>query len=230
MSLIGRVALLLTLGIAVGCGTPKAASVPATGTKEPLPGLPVVLPNPVFENSSDLAILVEGGARLHVGDPVQEFDSAYPRPSLNRATVLHDLPVASHTAAPNYDVRGWSLDTGQGAGALIYENRVALAMAQFESVDQKTFDDRVKEYQRVYGEAKSVQGRRVNYWFWQRASQTLMLCGYQNEKKLTDLTVAVGDTALMKALSMSPDHAIAVRDSLDKLFNPSRPVTGKSET
>lgn len=211
--------LSATLLLLAGCGQPTNKTVDTrTAAQPPSPSAPIVgtLPTPNFSDIGDYAILLESGGRLQVGDSLEAFEAAFPRPNLMKTAVLHELPNVAPGVQDPYTVAGWSMiDGNQGTGALVYQGRIALAMLQLEGLDDKAVQNQVSAYERAFESGQTVVGPRVRYWFWTSGTpQVLMLCAYQTDRGLQNLTIALGDAALMAVLRMSPDKAMQDRDTL----------------
>lgn len=223
-----RALLLSAVAVAVvGCGKPSSSSSPSTGPAA-APAIVGALPVPNFIDIGDLGLLLENGGRLKVGDPLDSFVGAFPRPSTAKAVALRELPNTTPAAADPYTVSGWSmLEGNQGAGALVYQGRVALAMVQLEALEEKAVTDQVLAYEKAFGTAVVLTGPRVRYWFWTTSDpQVLMVCAFETAQGRQNLTVCVGDAAVMAVLRMSPDKAA---QDLDKLKTPASTSAGRSQ-
>jgi hypothetical protein len=182
---------------------------------------------PSANPNGDLALLVNKGnaeLRIRVGDSADEFRAALQRPpSVPRA--IQDLPPQIPAGAKNYSVWGWEYDDrSRGAGALLYEDRVAVAMRQLESLQPSEIEQVLAAYRKTFGIPREISGTRVHYWFWSTTNVTLMLCAYKTGEGGQNLTEAVGDAAVMAGLGMSPERANAQKDTLERIFHtPSEP-------
>lgn len=212
--------------LACGCASapaPSEAPAPAAAAAVPNASFPVPSSNPV----GDLGLLVAGErneSRIRVGDSADEFRAVLPRP-LSVPRAIQELPPQIPPGTKNYSVWGWEYDDrSRGAGALLYQDRVAVAMRQLESLQQNEIDQVLASYQKSFGIPREVEGPKVHYWFWQTNNVTLMLCAYLTGEGGQNLTEAVGDSGVMGALGMSPERANAQKEILGRIFNtPSSP-------
>lgn len=200
-----------------GCGS-NVASPPAPPVKvvqEP----DRAFPTPDYVRSSTLAILTEDGKRLKVGDKASAFDTAFPKPP--KASSLRDLPQGFPSS---YMVRGWERDTGgEGAGALIYENRLAVAMRQVEGADEGELTEVLHQYEAAFGPGSVISGTSVRYWFWEVAPHRLMINAFETGGARRRITIALGDGEVLSELGVSPEFAKKDRETLQRLLLPGTP-------
>jgi hypothetical protein len=209
------------LGFLSGCGqapAPVEAPEPTVLAATPDANFPVPNSNPV----GDLGLLVpseRSDARIRVGDSADEFRTILPRPaSVPRS--LQDLPPQIPPNTKGYAVWGWEYDDrSRGAGALLYEDRVTVAMRQLESLQPSEIEQVLASYNKTFGIPREIEGPKVHYWFWQSTNVTLMLCTYRTGQGGQNLTEAVGDSAVMAALGMSPDRANAQKEIVGRIFH-----------
>lgn len=166
-------------------------------------------PQPDFTGSqSSLAIIGDKDQQVKVQDSIAAFDLAFPRDA-KQATSLEELPEGF--APDQFSVRGWEFENfARGAGAILHEGKIAVAMQQLESLNQKSVDDIVNQYQGTFGRPRIIDGDKVHYRFWQTEHVTLMLCACEVMPGKINLTIAVGDSGDMSYLGMSSE--IAGRD------------------
>lgn len=193
----------------IGCGR----SAPDSG-RAPVPPLQFTakVEVPPSLAPTDLA-LISGKERLQVGDSLEKAARVLPSPV--GAFGLKDLPPGFGQA---FRARGFET-RDDGLGLILVDNRVALAMRRVENVSVEAIEEVVKTYIRQFGEPdESISGARIEYRFWRKEDQRLMLCTAPDraEPARFDVTVAVGVISLMDALRMSypaarEDRAMAER-------------------
>lgn len=185
--------LVLLLALA-GCG-----SSPGTVT---MPKAPVKAPD--IEAPPSLAptqlMMIVGQERLKVGDSAEDADRAFPSPP--GAFSVKELP---ERFGGLYRARGWETPTG-GFGAIYYDNRLASAVWHIENITQGEMQGTVQDHVNAYGEPdQSLPGKGVQYWFWLKEDQRLMICSVPDRDHANrfDLTVALGHQVVMDGLRMS---------------------------
>lgn len=213
------VATALIIACAIcGCGSsqPQATTSSPTETVGPVTDSGP-FQSPDFSQPSRLHLIADGGSQVNIGDPEDTFKAAFPR-SAAKATSLHDqLPTGADPR--HWEAKGWYLDNAsRGVGALYYDNRIALAMSQFDSVEDSDVKKEVDQYVDAFGVAQTLDGQRVQYWFWQRGTVILMICAFKNDRNELDLTTALGDSGVMGRLHMSPSTAIDDLRAVERLY------------
>jgi hypothetical protein len=159
---------------------------------------------------TDLGILNDGNL-LRVGDSLEDANRVFPAPQ--DIFGLKELPPGFGSG---FRARGYETPR-EGLGLILVDNRVAVAMRRIEDVSADTAKDAVRRYVAEFGEpSESVSGARIEYRFWSKEDQRLMVCTAPDRKEPSryDVTVAVGVSTLMDALRMSyasarEDRAIA---------------------
>lgn len=194
----------------VGGGCSRSEPVAQKATVPPIRfGGKVEVPSSLAP--TDLALISESG-RLRVGDSLEEAGRAFPPPD---SFGLKELPPGFGTG---FRARGFET-RDEGLGLILVDNRVAIAVRREENVKVERIEDVVKSFVRQFGEPdESVSGARIEYRFWNKEDQRLMLCTAPDRADPThfDVTMAVGVMTLMDALRMSypmarEDRAMAER-------------------
>jgi hypothetical protein len=102
------------------------------------------------------------------------------------------------------------LSTGEGYGAIIFQNRVVGAMYQLDKADPQAVAELVQEQKTGMPLLASVEKaeKTAHYWFWSDGGQTAMVCSNQAGPNL-NLTIAMGDNEVLKAIDVpvSPGRA-----------------------
>lgn len=164
----------------------------------------VAVPNSLAP--TDLGILNDG-TLLRVGDSLEDANRAFPAPQ--DIFGLKELPPGFGSG---FRARGFETPR-EGLGLILVDNRVAVAMRRLEDVSVDAAKEAVRRYVAEFGDAtESVSGARIEYRFWTKEDQRLMVCTAPDRKETSrfDVTVAVGVSTLMDALRMS--HASARED------------------
>jgi hypothetical protein len=175
-------------------------------------------PTPDFSRPSDYYLVGDHeGSKVQVGDELVNFRNAFPR-SVKDSRSLDELPTGAN--ADHWTVSGWEDNASRGAGSLLYDGKIAVAMRQYDDVDQKTIDAEVSKYESLFGTPSSSPGNHVSYWFWKVPGAILMICDYKNEKGTRDLTTAIGEPQVMQRLHMSPDAAAADKNIVERIQGP----------
>ncbi len=203
-------ALLLLVAALLGGGCSRSEPVAQKATVPPIRfGGKVEVPSSLAP--TDLALMSENG-RLRVGDSLEEAGRTFPPPD---AFGLKELPPGFGTG---FRARGYETRE-EGLGLILVDNRVAIAVRREENVNADKIEEVVKAFVRQFGEPdESVSGARIEYRFWNKEDQRLMLCTAPDREDPThyDVTMAVGVMTLMDALRMSypmarEDRAMAER-------------------
>lgn len=219
-----------------GCGqapapapTPVATqTAPSAASADDTP-----FPTPEFGRQSGLALISDtNGNSVKVGDDEEAFKRAFPREAtIARSLRDNEIPVGADPA--NWTVNGWALDNAsRGVGALFYNGKVALAMSQFDNVEENDVSSQVSKYQIPLGPGTTIDGKHVRYWFWQRGTSLLMICAFKNRQNELNLTTAIGDAQVMDRLHMSFSTAEDDMRSVERLYGTvgaSREVAGSTK-
>lgn len=194
---------LLLVGLALaGCGaSPSGTNAGEIRTQRSIePKLDAVTP-----------LVIERLRRpLKVGDDAALAQEIFPKPP--RAYVFNDLP---ELLAGDFDARGWE-SKKEGFGAILYSGRIALAMWQFYSINSADYDDLLQRVQDANRRVKwsKITGDNVEFTFWEFEPQILMVLRREVRQGAFDMTIALGDASVMKALDMTPAKAQGTIDRL----------------
>jgi hypothetical protein len=223
MKVVAGIAFSILVSMAVwGCGSSPTPAVPETAIADTTPTDPQnsgPFPIPDFSQPSRLHMIADEAAQVNVGDSDDKFKTAFPRSATKSRSLDGQLPVGAEP--PRWSAKGWALDNAsRGVGALYYENRIALAMSQFDNVEERDVENESKKYVDEYGEATFLPGKHVRYWFWQRGTVVLMICAFKNKQGEMALITAIGDAGVMSRLNMSPGTALEDQKAVEKLYGP----------
>lgn len=193
--------------VAAGCSKPPA---PVAKTTPPPIRFAGKVPVPNSLAPTDLGILNDGNL-LRVGDSLEDANRAFPAPQ--DIFGLKELPPGFGTG---FRARGYETPR-EGLGLILVDNRVAVALRRVEDISADAANESLRRYVEEFGDAsETVKGARIEYRFWSKEDQRLMVCLAPDRKEPTrfDVTVAVGVSTLMDALRMSyasarEDRAIA---------------------
>jgi hypothetical protein len=174
-------------------------------------------PAPDLSKASELALVSDDGTRIHVGDEAQAFKTAFPR-SAQTSRSLNDLPPGA--TPDHWSVNGWEYDNAsRGIGSLLYDGKIAMAMRQYDDVTTRDVSSEVGKYTSLIpAKPQKVEGKHVNYWFWQDEPVTLMICAFTNDAGHTNLTTALGDSAVMARLRMDVVSAQQDRTAVERIY------------
>lgn len=211
---IGALALSLLCGCAQSSSSPSAT--PETTATQPAPG---TFPVPKWDMSDRLGLLADDNSLVQVGDSAEIFRSHFPRSaSLARSLGGDDIPMDilqdTHWSVAGYEYENAS----RGAGAILYDNRVAVAMRQLESVQEQEVQQEVAKYKAQFSTPRTVFSSRVRYWFWEVPPVRLMVCAFKTDQGTYNLTTAIGDDDVATKLGISPDVAETNKDTVEHLF------------
>ncbi len=219
--------LILAYGLVLcGCAEP-----PAHDTTGVVPGVdspPAAVLLPDYEKLSNLGLLSRKGT-VKVGMTREEALDMFVEPP--GSYEKSDLPPS--IAAP-FEAFAWQTRT-EGFGMILYQNKVGAAVHEIDKVTPDRLDEVVRAYQSQYGPAFThLQGRHVEYWFWQSRSQAgrgdhlLMVTKVQAKPNLLNITEAIGTVPVMEALRMTEQSANGDLARADRMLDEQRPKNGKS--
>jgi hypothetical protein len=206
------VAILAPIALA-GCG----GGAPVETAEPKTPERTVTLREvkaPDLGNPGNLA-LIRGRDKLKVGDEWEFAKKIFLQQ--RGAYEINELPP--ELTGADYRARGWEAPA-EGFGAILYKDRVALAMYRIEHVDEDRVQEFVSTYRDYFGKPNDTvppelaemthdRARKVRsrYWFWQQGSQRLMISSVTTLADGTNVSIAVGDGNTMDALGMSVSAA-----------------------
>ncbi len=197
-----------------GCQNTSVQAVAVAPQANAAPAFPV----PKWDMTDRLGLIADDGALVKVGDTGEVFRTHFPRPatlarSLTGDDIPMDVPQDTHWSVTGYDYENAS----RGAGALLYDNRVATAMRQLESVQEKDVQAEVSKYTGQFSTPRTVFGARVSYWFWEVPPVRLMICSFKTNQGAYNMTTTIADDDVGEKLGISPDIAATSKDTLEHL-------------
>ncbi len=206
----GWAVLIPAVGFALaGCGSPPDQIIKSEPIQQ--------VQKPSLSRSTSIFLLTPSkDSRLHVGDSPTDASRDFPEPP--GAFPFRELPPGFEA---NYRASGFNAEGGISFGAIYYNDngdQIAEAMTHEGGLSEADVDQTESDYATAFDKdpTQTIPGRKVRYWFWQDKDnkQTFMLCAVASQEKgqsgRYELTAAVGDDVVMKALRM--DYADAVQD------------------
>lgn len=144
--------------------------------------------------------LPNGRKRLSIGEDSSRALAVFPRPSRG-----FPLEEAIPGLPEGFKSVGWESNT-DGFGAVIYDEKIMLAMRQYEALDTEQF---AQTLQLVQGSNPSLQWtfltkNSVDYWLATEGNTTFVISRIAGKKKTYQVTITLGETHLMSALSLVP--------------------------
>ena len=198
--------------VLAGCASSTAkvgapANVPSAAT--PSTGRETLAIEPSFDQPTPLR-LERLGRKLEIGADESALREVFPKPE--GAYEFNDLPSVLRGS---FESTGWE-GRNEGFGAILYGGKVALAMRQFYEIDGARFDELFRTLQNANrGVTRTnAEGRNAEFWFWESGSQILMALRRGVKGNRYDLTIALGDKAVMDALEMTPAKANGIIETL----------------
>ncbi|MEQ1823356.1 MAG: hypothetical protein ABL949_12675 [Fimbriimonadaceae bacterium] len=195
-TLIGAAGCAAFCGCSAPTPAPQAISMPS-----------IILPKTVEAPDSLEATrlgLIGDSDLLHVGDSLEQVEKLFPTPT--GAVSVKELPAAF---GPQYEAQGYDT-VGKSLGAIMFEDKLALAMIYRSGVKAGEFATIVKSYQDRFGPPSQKVGQgSITYSFWETGNQRLMVCVAIDEKnQLRNLTISIGHQTMMDSLRMGERYAI----------------------
>ncbi len=197
-----RIIFSATLGIAIcgcqGTETPPAESLATASPK------PIAVGVPVTSLPTDIGLVVRRGLPITVGFSPDAAFRLFRDPKQS-GFEFDDLPPKFQWP---YKARTWE-EAHMGFGEILYNSQLVAAMYQEDNGDQERVNQLLVAHRdQINGRApEQIGGKRVNYWFWEKDGQRLMICAYPTGRDVIKITVAMGDNVVMDALGISPDKA-----------------------
>jgi len=183
---------LAGLLLAAGCGITPSKPV---AIEKPLPDIA----EPASLGPTELAIL-DGQSRIRVGDSQEDVERAIPAPP-------NSFPFKELPRQFNGQYRAKGFETGQmGFGAIYHENRLAGGVYRQENVTAGEVQSIVRAYISAFRDAdQTLPSGSIQYWFWRREDQRLMICSVPDRQQPLryDVTIGLGHEVVMDALRMS---------------------------
>ena len=157
------------------------------------------LPDPPSLAPTELAIL-DGQTKVRVGDSQEDVERAFPIPP-------NSFPFKELPRQFNGQYRAKGFETAQtGFGAIYHENRLAGGVYRLENVTAGEVQSVVRSYIFALSDAtQTLPKGSIQYWFWDRQDQRLMICSVPDRQVPLryDVTIGLGHTIVMDALRMS---------------------------
>jgi len=118
--------------------------------------------------------------------------------------------------AEPYRARSWE-DGQHGFGVILYNDRVVSAMYQEEVASFDRLKEFVLEYRAVLNgvQPQLIQGKRVDYWIWDKDDQRVVICGFEADPNRVKITACMGDSRVLDAIGMSYERAIRDQAKVD---------------
>ena len=202
----------------VGCGQPL--DLEALEAEDAAPSFEAEFPSdPEFG-------LLNDGATVKVGEPVQSALDAFPRPE-----GAYDFNSPPADFEEEFAAAGW--EHRKMGFAVMHKNSVVVsAMWREKGITSDDITRLVRRYENRFGEphqmvpstAREVQ--EIQYWFWQVGTERLCLVSTIDHQGELAFVAAVGRTDVMDALRMNPGDA---REDVEKAIELLKDSEGNSE-
>jgi hypothetical protein len=170
--------------------SPDSAKVPET-----------MVGAPRTTKATDIAILSGTGA-VTVGMQPDEAFRAFPR------VAGYEFEQNPPGFGDNYRSRHWEDGRRHGFGVILYQSRVVGAMYQEDNATQERVNEFLKLHEtRIGAPTATVAGKHLNYWFWEKDGQRLMISAYAPDGSGIQLTAAMGDSVVMDGIGATLTNA-----------------------
>ncbi len=152
------------------------------------------------------ALKLPNGRRfVSLGDTDDKALSIFPKPS--RAFPLEDgIPGFPS----DFHARGWESST-EGFGVILHDDKVVLAMHQWESVEPDEFAGILANVQDVnnLGRFQAITKNNADYWYVTSGRDELVVSRIPGAKKRYQVTITVGNQKVVEALGILNDASKA---------------------
>lgn len=194
--------------ILVGCQAGKAPVAATVGTTD---SAAVTVGAPVRTEPSEIA-LVHGGQYVTVGMTAEAAFKTFADTHVS-GFETDQLPPAFKDP---YRARTWE-DGQHGFGVILFRDRVVASMYQEDSSTLAGLNEMVDVHRAHLGDVTpiTITGKQVNYWFWDKDGQRLMICGYQPREGQVKVTCCMGDAVVLDGLQINEATARREQQSLD---------------
>jgi hypothetical protein len=192
----------------VGC---QAGKTPVTTTVETSESATFPVGAPVRTEPSEIA-LVHRGHYVTVGMTAEDAFKTFADTHVS-GFETDQLPPAFKDP---YRARTWE-DGQHGFGVILFRDRVVASMYQEESSTLARLNEMVDIHRAHLGDVPpvTITGKQVNYWFWDKDGQRLMICGYQPREGQVKVTCCMGDSVVLDGLQINEVSAHREQQSLD---------------
>jgi hypothetical protein len=145
--------------------------------------------------------LPNGRRYVSLGDTEEKAISIFPKPS--RGFQLDDTIPGLPT---DFKSKGW--ETGsEGFGVILHDDKVVLAMRQFESVEPDEFAELQKGVKEINGleRFQLVTQDKAEYWFSKMGRDVLVISRVAGVKKRYQVTITIGNEHVLDSLGILRD-------------------------
>jgi hypothetical protein len=147
------------------------------------------------------AKLPNGRRFLSLGETEEKATSVFPRPS--RGFPLEDTIPGLPT---DFKSKGWETST-EGFGFILHDDKVVLAMRQYEGIEADEFASILANVQEAngIGHFQSVIQDKAEYWFAKMGIDEIVISRVAGTKKKYQVTVSVGNERILDTLGILRD-------------------------
>ncbi len=145
--------------------------------------------------------LPNGRRYVCLGDTEEKASSVFPRPS--RGFPLEDsvpgLPA-------DFKSKGWET-TPEGFGVILHDDRVVMAMHQYEGIEPDEFATLLENVKTINGldHFQSVTQDKAEYWFTKLGIDLLVISRVPGVRKRFQVTITIGNEHIFDTLGILKD-------------------------
>ncbi len=143
--------------------------------------------------------LTNGRRFVSLGDTEDKAFSIFPRPS--RGFTLQDETIPGLPV--DFKSKGWESNS-EGFGIILHDDKVVLAMRQYEAIEADEFAGILAALQAINGidRFQSVTQDKVEYWFIKSGLDVLSISRVPSAKKRYQVTTTIGNEHVMDSLGI----------------------------
>lgn len=143
--------------------------------------------------------LPEGRRYVSLGDTEEKALSVFPRSS--RGFDFPEITIPGFP--PDFKAKGWESNT-KGFGVILHDDRVVLAMEQFEAIEADEFASMLENIKTVNGldRFQAVTQDKAEYWFTKMGTDILAISRVAGNKKRYQVTITIGNEHILDALGI----------------------------
>lgn len=158
---------------------------------------------------------------VHVGDSWDAASKVFPERA--GAYELRQLPARF---GKEFESHGWETNAGEGYGVITYRDNVVAAIYHVGDIEESRAREIVTAQRNGTGPIapRTFADTKLEYTFWEDHNQRLMTLLEKTEKGF-NVTIAMGDQAVLDAIGASPRAALALVGRIDEPGTRSTPGT-----
>lgn len=193
--------LAIGLGIAIVAILATGCSQTDAGTDAPVVNKSLSLLVPEYTELSKVR-LPEGRRYVSLGDTEEKALTVFPRSS--RGFDFHEDTIPGLPS--DFKSKGWESST-RGFGIILHDDKIVLAMEQFEAMEADEFATLLENIKTVNGldRFQAITQDKAEFWFTKMGNDVLAISRVAGNKKRYQVTVTIGNEHILDSLGILKD-------------------------